>query len=254
MPYALIADMDTTGYVYILTNPSFQDIVKIGKTTGCPSIRAVDLSSTGVPTPFVLEWSVLVTNCHEVERKTHVNLADRRVNPNREFFRISVQDAAMEICKHAEIVEKPKDWENLRRLAEQQKAAELDRQKEEREMDLMRRMKRERARLDEINREQQEIQRKAQELQEQKNREIQARDQLQQEIREKRARRKDINYFIGSCFIGPLLILYPIGIITVLLSENNELPVPIFAGLYCFLVALLAYLFRKVIFKRAWDK
>lgn len=52
-----------------------------------------ELQSTGVPTPFVLELSVEVDDCHASERTAHGALAKYRVADNREFFRTSVENA-----------------------------------------------------------------------------------------------------------------------------------------------------------------
>jgi T5orf172 domain len=80
-------------YLYILSNPSMPGLIKIGKTTTSPNQRMSELHSTGVPTPFVLELSVEVHDCHASERATHSALAKYRVANNREFFRTSVKAA-----------------------------------------------------------------------------------------------------------------------------------------------------------------
>jgi hypothetical protein len=85
------------GFVYILSNPSMPDLVKIGKTTASPIQRMQELHSTGVPTPFELEFAAEVTDCHASERSAHDALAKHRVSTNREFFRVSVRRAIMEI-------------------------------------------------------------------------------------------------------------------------------------------------------------
>lgn len=68
-------------------------IVKIGKTTASPDQRALELHTTGVPTPFVLELSVEVDDCTASERAVHLALQSHRVASNREFFQISVAQA-----------------------------------------------------------------------------------------------------------------------------------------------------------------
>ncbi len=68
-------------------------LIKLGKTTTHPSQRMAELHSTGVPTPFTLELSATVTDCHFSERAAHTALAKFRVSGNREFFRISVAKA-----------------------------------------------------------------------------------------------------------------------------------------------------------------
>ena len=80
-------------YVYMLSNPSMPGLLKIGKTTTSPDQRMAELHSTGVPLPFTLELSFEVDDCHHRERLAHGALHDYRVAGNREFFRVSVQQA-----------------------------------------------------------------------------------------------------------------------------------------------------------------
>jgi DNA-directed RNA polymerase subunit RPC12/RpoP len=87
------SDGEKTGYVYILVNSAMKGYVKIGKTRGDPEARAIDLNGTGVPVPFVVAYSVLVGDCHEVESKVHNELSEYRVNDKREFFQISTTKA-----------------------------------------------------------------------------------------------------------------------------------------------------------------
>ena len=86
----------TKGYVYIMINPSYKDLVKIGKTTKEPELRANELSSpTGVATPFIVVYKRLFNNCDKAERLVHSILTEQgyRVNNSREFFSISIPDA-----------------------------------------------------------------------------------------------------------------------------------------------------------------
>jgi|GEM_PF-6260865 len=83
----------TQGYIYILSNPSMNGILKIGKTTRHPNERMNELHTTGVPTPFVLEFSILVPNCDVTENKIHGLLNFCRVQKNREFFKINIEKA-----------------------------------------------------------------------------------------------------------------------------------------------------------------
>lgn len=91
------------GYVYVLSNPAFAGLVKIGMTTGDPVLRAAQLSTTGVPEDFVLETSFKSPDCVELEKRAHILLADQRVRSGREFFRLSVNEACDQIATlHAE--------------------------------------------------------------------------------------------------------------------------------------------------------
>jgi hypothetical protein len=75
--------------VYVLTNPAMPGLVKIGKTTNLEvDVRMKQLYGTGVPVPFDCEFACQVKNASEVEKAFHLAFGDRRINPNREFFRI----------------------------------------------------------------------------------------------------------------------------------------------------------------------
>ena len=90
------------GYVYVLMNPALKGQVKIGMTTNSPDQRAAELSTTGVPHEFVVVYAEYVRECEKVERLVHERLADVRVNPNREFFRITPQAAVRAVFEIAE--------------------------------------------------------------------------------------------------------------------------------------------------------
>ena len=82
------------GWVYILSNESLPEMVKVGYTSKAPEGRAKELSGdTGVPTPFVVEYEVLIEDAHRCEQNVHRYLSDKRVNDNREFFRCSIDDS-----------------------------------------------------------------------------------------------------------------------------------------------------------------
>lgn len=84
------------GYVYIMYNPSYEGIVKIGKTTRDPEERAKELSSaTGVATPFVVAYKRVFNDCDWAEKVIHEILTEKglRVNDSREFFSLSISDA-----------------------------------------------------------------------------------------------------------------------------------------------------------------
>ena len=82
------------GWVYVLSNESLDGLVKIGFSTKDPESRAKELSGdTGVPTPFIVEYEMLVEDPHSCEQRAHDLLDDKRVNQRREFFRCSVNDA-----------------------------------------------------------------------------------------------------------------------------------------------------------------
>lgn len=81
------------GYVYILSNPSMPGIVKIGRTSRSVHGRAGELYQTGVPTPFVVEYSILSPDCVALEKGVHGTFAGQRVGADREFFSVDLGQA-----------------------------------------------------------------------------------------------------------------------------------------------------------------
>jgi len=81
-------------WIYVLSNESMPDVVKIGYTKQTPEERAYQISSaTGVATPFKVEYAF---KCHEgefLEAEIHRHLDSCRVNTNREFFSIGIKEA-----------------------------------------------------------------------------------------------------------------------------------------------------------------
>ena len=77
------------GYVYVLINPSLEGLLKIGKTTRTPIERAKALSSaTGVPTPFIVAYEKVFSDCSIAEQYVHTRLGEMgyRLSSNKEFF------------------------------------------------------------------------------------------------------------------------------------------------------------------------
>lgn len=67
-------------------------IVKIGEihTEGrSPDDRIRELYTTGVPLPFTIEFAKKVANPAEAEARIHAFISDKRVNPRREFFKVT---------------------------------------------------------------------------------------------------------------------------------------------------------------------
>jgi T5orf172 domain len=82
-----------TGFVYVLINKAMPGLVKVGFSTRSPEERAAELSTTGVPFPFAVAFSAEVENPIEAEATVHSALARHRTSVDREFFRMSVEDA-----------------------------------------------------------------------------------------------------------------------------------------------------------------
>ncbi|GGA65207.1 GIY-YIG nuclease family protein [Ornithinibacillus halotolerans] len=84
------------GWVYVLYNPSMPSLVKIGYSTRDPKLRANELSKhAGVPTKFILVYKEKFDDCKKAEEIIHQKLVERglRVSENREFFRMTVEEA-----------------------------------------------------------------------------------------------------------------------------------------------------------------
>lgn len=78
--------MDREQFVYVLSNPSMPGIYKIGRTENLEA-RLSSLFSTGVPTPFVVEFCAKVKDHAAVESALHVAFSPERIHLRREFFR-----------------------------------------------------------------------------------------------------------------------------------------------------------------------
>lgn len=85
----------TSGYLYCFSNSSFlPNIFKVGMTERTPEQRAKELFTTGVPTPFKIEFAKKVNNYKQKEKTIHKLLTKHlyRINPKREFFRAPLAD------------------------------------------------------------------------------------------------------------------------------------------------------------------
>lgn len=86
-------EKNDSGFVYILTNPSFrEDWVKIGKSSRPVDVRSKELDNTAVPLPFEIYATLKTTKYAKVEKQIHKQidrLTDLRIRQNREFFNIA---------------------------------------------------------------------------------------------------------------------------------------------------------------------
>jgi hypothetical protein len=90
------------GYVYIMINTAFPDLIKIGRTTKNSDDRAGELYSTGTPGKFIVVYDLLVDNCDEIEKELHAYYADKRYSNSREFFSVSTKDAIVKLQEISE--------------------------------------------------------------------------------------------------------------------------------------------------------
>jgi hypothetical protein len=84
---------ENPGYVYIISNESFPDLLKIGFTKNSPHYRAQELYTTGLPKPFIVENYYFVEDACMCEELIHIRLSRSRVNNDREFFKVDINKA-----------------------------------------------------------------------------------------------------------------------------------------------------------------
>jgi len=93
--------MNVRGWVYVLSNPTMPNLVKIGFSNKDPVLRAKELNHTGLPDKFFVEYDVLVINPHELEQNVHKRLHGKR-KKGKEFFECTPIEAIRvirDICK-----------------------------------------------------------------------------------------------------------------------------------------------------------
>ena len=109
--------------VYILTNESMPDTIKVGITENLDR-RIRELDNTSTPLPFECYYAVEVENASVIEKKIHEGLDDKRIRQNREFFNATPEQAKaiLEIAEvmggknvtpTEDIVETPQDKQAL---------------------------------------------------------------------------------------------------------------------------------------------
>ncbi len=117
--------------VYILTNESMPDTIKVGITDNLDR-RIRELDNTSTPLPFECYYAVQVENASVIEKKIHEGLDDKRVRQNREFFNASPEQAKsiLEIAEvmggknvtpKGDVVETPQDKQALENARKKRK-------------------------------------------------------------------------------------------------------------------------------------
>lgn len=90
-----IVDEPAAGWIYILSNREFPDLLKIGMTTRTVEQRAHEINgATGVAIPFGVRRCWRVTDPQKAEKLVHACLIDFRLRNDREFFRLEFPTAA----------------------------------------------------------------------------------------------------------------------------------------------------------------
>ena len=146
------------GFIYIMSNPSFPDRIKIGKSKKDPTTdRVSELNQTGVPEPFKVEYYAFVEDEDYLEKAVHSKFLTKRPNKNREFFSVDCVEAIDAIRQLSEPNAKIKfeesfyvSPEELKRFAEQREKEERKRKEKEekqRQKNEAERLKREDAKL-----------------------------------------------------------------------------------------------------------
>ena len=125
-----------TKIVYILTNQSMPDTIKIGITDNLER-RMKELDNTSTPLPFECYYAVEVQDAKVIEKKIHEGLDDKRIRQSREFFN-STPEQAKAILEIAEvmggknvtpkddIVETPQDKQALENARKNRKRFNFD--------------------------------------------------------------------------------------------------------------------------------
>ena len=89
------------GYIYVLSNESMPGVFKVGRSINGGATRAKQIYQTGVPTPFQIEFEILVNEPCDTEILIHEELAEYRVSPDREFFKhdlIEIIKCITDVC------------------------------------------------------------------------------------------------------------------------------------------------------------
>ena len=83
------------GWVYVIESPSLQGMVKIGtsRRLNGPFERVRELSGSSLPEAFKINGFCFSDDAFELENNMHKYFAKQRVNPNKEFFYITPQEA-----------------------------------------------------------------------------------------------------------------------------------------------------------------
>lgn len=83
------------GWVYVIESPSLKGMVKIGtsRRLNGPFERVRELSGSSLPEAFKINGFCFSDDAFALENNMHKYFAKQRVNPNKEFFYITPQEA-----------------------------------------------------------------------------------------------------------------------------------------------------------------
>lgn len=92
------------GYVYIISNPSLDGMLKIGVTRRIdPQIRVNELSNASLPFEFGVHSFIFSENAFELEHTLHMTFDNKRinkVNKHKEFFSATLDEVKQEVLKY----------------------------------------------------------------------------------------------------------------------------------------------------------
>lgn len=83
--------MNIRGWVYVISNEAMPGLLKVGFSTKDPHLRARELSHTGSPRPYIVEYDALVRAPRETEQLIHKALRDQ--HDGKEWFRCTLEEA-----------------------------------------------------------------------------------------------------------------------------------------------------------------
>lgn len=106
-----MAKKEDIGYVYIFTNESFREgWIKIGKTKNIKK-RLNDLDNTSCPLPFDVYATLKTNRYEEAELFVHEYIShfkrDLRIRPNREYFKVTKEEALEILCQVKRMMNEP---------------------------------------------------------------------------------------------------------------------------------------------------
>ncbi len=111
------------GWIYIITNKALPDLIKIGFTEREGSVRAKELSVTGLPYKYDVAYECKAYNAYSIEQKVHRLLKEK--NEGKEWFKVSLDEGIAAIRKAGGdhiVLEKnhitQKEWDRVKERSE----------------------------------------------------------------------------------------------------------------------------------------
>ncbi|MGB1361557.1 MAG: GIY-YIG nuclease family protein [Alphaproteobacteria bacterium] len=93
----------TKGIVYIIQNPEYPHLIKIGMTSNLQKRLSNFNRKTQTPVPFECLKASEVENMKQTEREMHIKFNEYRNKNNKEFFRVECLELAIEMLNKFEI-------------------------------------------------------------------------------------------------------------------------------------------------------